>query len=186
MEQAHDVNQTQDTAIFGEGCFWCTEAFFQRLKGVISVTAGYGGGSLPNPTYDEVCSHKTGHIELAEIIYNPKIISYQTLLRVFFETHDPTSLDKQEYDEGPQYKSVIYYHNAQQEKIATFYKDKLDKSGAYDKPIVTVILPFKNFYPAEAEHQNFYNNHRFDVPYCQKIIQPKIDKFEKVFSTELK
>lgn len=174
-----------DTATFGEGCFWCTEAFFQRLKGVISVTSGYGGGFVENPSYEQVCDHSTGHIELARIVFDPTQITYDELLEVFWKTHDPTSLDRQGNDAGPQYKSIIYYHNPDQKEKAEHYKTELDKSGAWDKPIVTEIQPFKNFYPAENYHQNYYNDNP-NQGYCRFVIQPKVAKFEKVFKSKLK
>ncbi len=134
-----------ETADFGEGCFWCTEAFFQRLEGVYKVISGYGGGHVENPTYEQVCDKNTGHVELARIIYDPSKITYDELLEVFWKTHDPTTLDRQGNDAGPQYRSVVYYHTDEQKQKAEHYKEKLDKSGAFDKPIVTLIEPYKNF-----------------------------------------
>lgn len=176
---------TTDTATFGEGCFWCTEAFFQRLEGIISVTSGYGGGHVENPTYEQVCDKTTGHVELARIVYDPSKISYDELLEVFWKTHDPTTKDRQGNDVGPQYKSVIYYHSEEQKQKAEKYKAELDKSGAWDKPIVTTIEPFKNFYPAENYHQDYYNNNQ-QQGYCYFVIRPKLEKFEKVFKDKLK
>ncbi|HVZ25074.1 MAG TPA: peptide-methionine (S)-S-oxide reductase MsrA [Sediminibacterium sp.] len=174
-----------DTATFGEGCFWCTEAFFQRLKGVYKVVSGYGGGYVENPTYEQVCDHSTGHAELAQIIYDPSVISYDELLKVFWKTHDPTTLNQQGNDVGPQYRSVIFYMNNEQREKAEKYKTELDKSGAWDKPIVTAIEPFKNFYPAEQYHQNYYNDNP-NQGYCRFVIAPKVEKFEKVFKDLLK
>lgn len=174
-----------DTATFGEGCFWCTEAFFQRLNGVYKVISGYGGGHIENPTYEQVCDKNTGHVELCQIIYDPKQISYDELLEVFFKTHDPTSLNRQGNDEGPQYRSVIYYKTELEKNTANHYKTDLDKAGAYPKPIVTGIEPFKNFYPAEQYHQNYYNENQ-NQGYCRFVIQPKLEKFEKVFKNKLK
>jgi len=174
-----------DTATFGEGCFWCTEAFFQRLKGVVSVTSGYGGGFVENPTYEQVCDHSTGHIELARIVYDPSQVSFDELLEVFWKTHDPTTMDRQGNDAGPQYKSIIFYHTAEQKEKAEKYKAALDKSGAWDKPIVTEIAAFKNFYPAENYHQNYYNDNQ-NQGYCRYVIQPKLEKFEKIFKDKLK
>ena len=174
-----------DTAIFGEGCFWCTEAFFQKLEGVQQVISGYGGGFVENPTYEQVCDKNTGHVELARIIYDPSKITYDELLEVFWKTHDPTTLDRQGNDVGPQYKSVIYYENEVQRKKAEDYKAKLDKSGAWDRPIVTTIEAFKNFYPAENYHQNYYNDNK-NQGYCRFVIAPKLEKFEKVFRDKLK
>jgi peptide-methionine (S)-S-oxide reductase len=178
-------NIKTDTADFGEGCFWCTEAFFQRLNGVISVRSGYGGGHVENPTYEEVCDKTTGHAEIARIIFDPSIITYDELLEVFWKTHDPTTLNQQGADKGPQYRSVIFYHNNEQKEKAEKYKAALDRSGAWDKPIVTAIEPFKNYYPAENYHQNYYNDNQ-NQGYCRFVIQPKLEKFEKVFKAKLK
>ncbi|SJZ92863.1 peptide-methionine (S)-S-oxide reductase MsrA [Sediminibacterium ginsengisoli] len=174
-----------DTATFGEGCFWCTEAFFQRLDGVLKVVSGYGGGHVENPTYEEVCDKTTGHAELARIVYDPSKITYDELLEVFWKTHDPTTLNQQGNDVGPQYRSVIFYHNEEQKKKAESYKAKLDQSGAWDSPIVTAIEPFRNFYPAENYHQNYYNDNQ-GQGYCRFVIRPKLEKFEKVFKNKLK
>ncbi|MFZ5978485.1 MULTISPECIES: peptide-methionine (S)-S-oxide reductase MsrA [Hydrotalea] len=174
-----------DTAYFGEGCFWCTEAFFQRLKGVYEVNSGYGGGHVANPTYEQVCDKNTGHVELAQIIYDPNEVSFDELLEVFWKTHDPTTLNQQGADVGPQYRSVIFYTNEMQREKAEQYKAALDKSGAFNKPIVTAIDPFKNFYRAEQYHQNYYNNNG-DAAYCRFVIRPKLEKFEKVFKNKLK
>jgi len=173
-----------DTATFGEGCFWCTESFFQRLEGVYKVISGYGGGFVENPTYEQVCDKNTGHVELARIVFDPSKISYDELLEVFWKTHDPTTRDRQGNDVGPQYRSVIYYHNDEQKQKALHYKEKLDKSGAWDKPIITDIEPFKNFYPAENYHQNYYNDNQ-NQGYCRFVIAPKLEKFEKAFKDKL-
>ena len=174
-----------DTATFGEGCFWCTEAFFQRLNGVYHVLSGYGGGFVKNPTYEQVCDKNTGHAELARIVYDPTKISYDELLEVFWKTHDPTTKDQQGNDVGPQYRSVIFYHNEDQKQKAIHYKDVLNKSGAWDRPIVTEIEPFKDFYPAENYHQNYYNDNQ-NQGYCRFVIAPKLEKFEKAFKDKLK
>ncbi len=174
-----------DTATFGEGCFWCTEAFFQRLNGVHAVLSGYGGGFVENPTYEQVCDKTTGHAELARIIYDPSVITYDELLEVFWKTHDPTTRNQQGNDVGPQYRSVVFYHNEEQKQKALHYKEKLDKSGAWSSPIVTMIEPFKNFYPAENYHQNYYNDNQ-GQGYCRFVIAPKLEKFEKVFKDKLK
>lgn len=172
-------------ATFGSGCFWCTEAIFQKLKGVEKVESGYSGGKVKNPTYKEVCSGLTGHAEVVQITYDPNVISYDELLEVFWKTHDPTTLNKQGADEGTQYRSVIYYHNDDQKKLAESYKKKLDESGAFDKPIVTEITPFSAFYKAEDYHQNYFNLNG-SAPYCSYVIQPKVEKFKKVFKNKLK
>jgi peptide-methionine (S)-S-oxide reductase len=174
-----------DTATFATGCFWCTEAIFQELKGVLKATSGYSGGSVANPSYEEVCTGATGHAECLQIIYDPSIISFDELLEVFWESHDPTSLNRQGNDVGTQYRSAIFYHNAEQKQKAEHYKTELNKSGAYDKPIVTEITAYTKFYPAENYHQNYYNTHG-SQPYCAFVIRPKVEKFEKVFKNKLK
>lgn len=174
-----------DTATFGEGCFWCTEAFFQKLDGVYKVLSGYGGGFVENPTYEQVCDKTTGHAELCRIVYDPKKITYDELLEVFWKTHDPTTMNQQGNDVGPQYRSVIYYHNDAQKTKAEDYKEVLNKSGAWDSPIVTTIEPFKNFYPAENYHQNYYNDNQ-NQGYCRFVIAPKLEKFEKAFKNKFK
>lgn len=174
-----------DTATFGTGCFWCTEAVFQELKGVYKVTSGYSGGTVKNPTYEDVCSGTTGHAECLQIIYDPKVISFDELLEVFWESHDPTTLNRQGNDVGTQYRSVIFFHDAEQKRKAEEYKMKLDKSGAYNNPIVTEISPFNHFYAAEDYHQDYYRLHG-SQPYCTFVIRPKVEKFEKVFKNKLK
>jgi peptide-methionine (S)-S-oxide reductase len=174
-----------DTATFGEGCFWCTEAFFQQLDGVYKVLSGYGGGHVENPSYEQVCDKTTGHAELCRIVYDPKKITYDELLEVFWKTHDPTTLNQQGNDVGPQYRSVIFYHTEEQRKKAEHYKELLGKSGAWDKPIVTTIEPFLNFYPAENYHQNYYNDNQ-NQGYCRFVIAPKLEKFEKAFKGKIK
>jgi peptide-methionine (S)-S-oxide reductase len=175
----------QDTATFGTGCFWCTEAIFRELKGVLKVTSGYSGGHVVNPTYEQVCSKTTGHAEVIQVVYDPAEITYDELLEVFWKTHDPTTLNRQGNDIGPQYRSVVFFHSPVQEAKATKYKAELDKSGAFDKPIVTAVEPFKNFYSAEAYHQNYYANNQ-SQPYCYFVVRPKLEKFEKVFKNKLK
>jgi peptide-methionine (S)-S-oxide reductase len=174
-----------DTATFGTGCFWCTEAVFQELKGVEKVTSGYSGGKVVNPTYEQVCNGTTGHAECLQIIYDPKVISYDELLEVFWEVHDPPSLNRQGNDVGTQYRSVIFYHNAEQKQKAEHYKDELNKNKAYDKPIVSEITQFSKFYPAENYHQDYFRLHG-SQPYCSLVIRPKVEKFEKVFKAKLK
>jgi peptide-methionine (S)-S-oxide reductase len=173
------------TATFGSGCFWCTEAIFERLNGVVKVESGYSGGNVENPTYEEVCTGTTGHAEVTQITYDPSVISYDELLEVFWKTHDPTTLNRQGNDMGTQYRSVIFYHNEEQKKLAEKYKAELYKSGAWDNPIVTEISQFTNFYPAENYHQDYYNNNP-NQGYCAFVIAPKLEKFEKVFKDKLK
>jgi peptide-methionine (S)-S-oxide reductase len=179
------VNSNMEKATFGAGCFWCTEAIFERLNGIKSVVAGYAGGETKNPTYEEVCSGKTGHAEVCEIIFDPGIISYKELLEIFWKTHDPTTLNRQGNDVGTQYRSVIFYHNDQQKKLAEFYKQELDKSGAWENPIVTEISPADNFYPAEEYHQDYFEKNPYQG-YCAFVIAPKVEKFEKIFKDKLK
>ena len=177
--------ETTDTATFGAGCFWCTEAVFQELKGVLKVTSGYSGGHVANPTYEQVTSKTTGHAEVTQIVYNPEQISFDELLEVFWKTHDPTTPNRQGADVGPQYRSAIFYHSASQKELAEKYKAELDKSGAFNAPIVTEINAFKAFYAAEDYHQNFYANNP-NYGYCSYVIKPKLDKFRKVFQEKLR
>lgn len=172
-------------ATFGSGCFWCTEAIFLQVKGVEKVESGYSGGKVKNPTYKEVCSGLTGHAEVIQVHYDSTLISYDELLEIFWKTHDPTTLNKQGADEGTQYRSVVYYHDDDQKKAAEYYKEKLDKSGAFNNPIVTEISPYTVFYKAEDYHQNYYNLNG-SAPYCSYVIQPKVEKFKKVFAEKLK
>ena len=175
-----------DTATFGTGCFWCTEAIFEELDGVVKVTSGYSGGTLKNPGYEDVSSGETGYAECVEIVYDPEKISYDELLEVFWKVHDPTTLNRQGADVGTQYRSVIFYHNDAQKQKAAMYKEELDKSGAFNNPIVTTLEPFTEFYPAEDYHQEYYANNKNKNPYCQIVIRPKLEKFEKVFKDKLR
>ena len=181
----NNISVKTDTATFGQGCFWCAEAIFERVKGVESVISGYAGGHSPNPSYEQVCNGNTGHAEVVQIIYDPDIISYDDLLKIFWKTHDPTTLNKQGADVGEQYRSIILYHNEQQKEKAEYYKKELDKSGAWDKPIVTQIVPFTKFYNAEDYHQNYFEKNP-NQGYCSFVIAPKVEKFEKVFKDKLK
>ncbi len=167
------------------GCFWCTEAIFQRIKGVTKVESGYSGGKVANPSYEDVCTGLTGHAEVIQLTFDPSVISYKDLLEVFWKMHDPTTLNKQGADEGTQYRSVIFYHNAEQKALAAAYKADLNKQKVYPNPIVTAIEPYKNFYVAEDYHQNYYKLNS-SKPYCRLVIQPKVDKLEKVFKQKLK
>jgi peptide-methionine (S)-S-oxide reductase len=180
------VGDQTDTATFATGCFWCTEAVFEELNGVLSVTSGYSGGNVPNPTYKEVCTGETGHAECVQVVYEPNKITYDELLEVFFEVHDPTSLNRQGADIGTQYRSAIFYHDNAQKQKAEYYKNELNKSGAYDKAIVTEIASFSKFYPAEDYHQEYYENNKSSNPYCSVVIRPKLEKFQKVFAKKLK
>lgn len=174
-----------EKATFGMGCFWCSEAVFERVKGVETVVSGYAGGKTSNPTYEEVCSGSTGFAESIQITYDPAVITYDELLEIFWKTHDPTTLNRQGNDIGTQYRSVIFCHKEEQKKVAEEYKEKLDKSGAWDDPIVTEIVPFTNFYSAEDYHQDYYANNPHQG-YCAYVISPKVEKFEKVFKDKLK
>ena len=174
-----------ETATFGTGCFWCTEAIFQQLEGVAKVTSGYSGGHIVNPTYEQVCDKKTGHAECLNIEYDKTKISFDELLAVFWQSHDPTTLNRQGNDVGPQYRSAIFYHNEEQKQKAEKYKEELNKSGAYNDPIVTEITPFKNFYPVEKYHQDYYINNP-EQSYCYYVVRPKVEKFQKVFKDKLK
>jgi peptide-methionine (S)-S-oxide reductase len=174
-----------ETATFGAGCFWCVDAVFSELKGVSSVMPGYAGGSVKNPTYKEVCTGITGHAEVAQIIFDPKVISYPELLEVFWMTHDPTTLNRQGADVGTQYRSAIFYQSEQQKKEAEFYKQKLTDEKVFPNPIVTEIVPLEVFYPAENYHNDYYENNP-DQGYCRMVIRPKVDKFKKAFAHKLK
>jgi peptide-methionine (S)-S-oxide reductase len=172
-------------ATFGGGCFWCVEAVFQQLEGVISVQSGYAGGTVDNPTYKQVCSGTTGHAEVCQIRYDPAKISFDELLEAFWKVHDPTTLNQQGADVGTQYRSVIFYHDDQQRAEAEKRKQELDASGAWTDPIVTEISPLIKFYPAEDYHQNYFRTNP-QQGYCQFVIRPKLEKFEKVFASKLK
>jgi len=170
----------EQTATLAGGCFWCTEAVFKRLKGVISVMPGYAGGSVPNPTYEQVSTGDTGYAEATQTTFDPAVISYATILDVFWAAHDPTTLNRQGNDVGTQYRSVIFYHDEKQKKIAEESKKQLAESGKYKSPVVTEITEFTNFYPAEKEHLDFYDRNR-EYGYCRLVIDPKIQKFYKDF-----
>jgi peptide-methionine (S)-S-oxide reductase len=165
-----------ETATLGGGCFWCMEAVFERLPGVISVTSGFAGGHTPNPTYQKVCTETTGHAEVAQIKFDPAKISYAKLLDVFWQAHDPTTLNRQGADVGTSYRSIILYHDAEQKKIAEESKREAQKN--FKHHIVTEIVPFTKFYPAEGYHQEYYDNNS-SAPYCQMVIAPKLEKLEK-------
>lgn len=172
-------------ATFGGGCFWCTEAVFQEVEGVHSVVSGYAGGHLANPSYEQVCSGRSGHAEVIQVEYDPDVVSYTDLLEIFWKTHDPTTLNRQGNDVGPQYRSVVFTHDDAQRQEAERLKSELDASGAFPRPIVTEIVPLDRFYPAEAYHQDYFRSNP-DQGYCQFIIAPKMDKFRKVFPEKRK
>ncbi|MCW5898508.1 MAG: peptide-methionine (S)-S-oxide reductase MsrA [Flavobacteriales bacterium] len=182
---AQDPGTPLDTIVFGAGCFWCVEAVFLELRGVHSVEPGYMGGHKPNPTYKEVCTGNTGHAEVARVAFDPRVITVDELLEVFWATHDPTTLDRQGADVGSQYRSVIFHSDEEQRTKAEAYKEALDRSGAYEAPIVTQVVPASVFYPAEDYHRNYYALNG-DQGYCRMVIRPKLEKFRKVFADRLK
>jgi peptide-methionine (S)-S-oxide reductase len=174
-----------ELATFGAGCFWCVEAVFQQLDGVVSVESGYSGGSVTDPTYEQVSTGATGHAEVCQIRYDPSKISYWELLEVFWKIHDPTTLNRQAGDVGTQYRSVVFYHDDEQRTLAEKSKRELDASGAWANPIVTEIVPFTAFYKAEDYHQNYYRNHPQQA-YCTAVVRPKLEKFREVFKGKLR
>lgn len=174
-----------ETATLGAGCFWCVEAVFQDLKGVHSVVSGYAGGTVVNPTYQQVCTGNTGHAEVIQITFDPEVISFADLLYVFWRTHDPTTLNRQGPDVGTQYRSAIFYHNEDQKAVAEKSKQETDASGLWPNPIVTEVTPLDSFYPAEEYHQDYYRQNR-NQPYCRMVIDPKVRKFRKEFQHKLK
>ena len=186
LGQGHGTDEDKlGSATFASGCFWCTEAIFQRVNGVAAVTSGYTGGHIKNPSYREVSNGTTGHAEAVLISYDPSVISYTELLEIFFTTHDPTTLNRQGADVGTQYRSAIFYHNEEQRTIAAGVIEKLNTSEAWDDPVVTELAPAGEFYPAEDYHQEYFNNNR-TAPYCNFVIVPKLEKLKKVFSDKLK
>ncbi|MFM8744712.1 MAG: peptide-methionine (S)-S-oxide reductase MsrA [Cytophagales bacterium] len=174
-----------EVATFGAGCFWCTEAVFLNVEGVIKVVSGYTGGNVKNPSYREVCTGLTGHAEVTQITFDPSVVTFEELLEVFWNTHDPTTLNKQGADEGTQYRSAVFYGNENQKNIAEAYKKQLDASHAYKNPIVTEITTLGPFYPAEDYHQNYYALNS-NQGYCQYVIRPKLEKFKKQFTDKMK
>ncbi|GAB4239364.1 MAG: peptide-methionine (S)-S-oxide reductase MsrA [Ekhidna sp.] len=173
-----------EIATFGSGCFWCSEAIFSRLKGVVKVKSGYAGGHKKNPTYEEVCGGTTGHAEVVQITFDPDIISYPELLEVFWKTHDPTTLNRQGNDVGTQYRSAVFYHSDDQKALAESFKSKLEEAKVWEDPIVTEIVPISNFYEAENYHDDYFNKNG-SQPYCAFVVAPKVEKFKKVFEDKL-
>ncbi|MEX0794757.1 MAG: peptide-methionine (S)-S-oxide reductase MsrA [Pirellulaceae bacterium] len=178
-------SNSNSVATFGGGCFWCTEAVFAELKGVHRVTSGYSGGKLENPTYEDICRGDTGHAEVIQIEYDPAEVTFEDLLEVFFQTHDPTTLNRQGNDVGTQYRSVIFYHDEDQQKTAQRFIEQLTESKAFASPIVTELSPAPHFYPAEQYHQNYLPQNPGN-PYCMMVVRPKVDKFRKQFANRLK
>jgi peptide-methionine (S)-S-oxide reductase len=174
-----------ELATFGAGCFWCTEAVFQNVKGVSKVVSGYAGGKVKNPTYREICTGLTGHAEVTQITFDPSKVSFEELLEVFWNTHDPTTLNRQGADEGTQYRSVVFYHTDEQRKAAENYKSQLEASKVFKNPIVTEISPLADYYPAENYHQNYFELNP-NQSYCQYVVRPKVEKFKKQFHSKLK
>ncbi|MBN1873683.1 MAG: peptide-methionine (S)-S-oxide reductase MsrA [Anaerolineae bacterium] len=177
--------QIYEMTTLAGGCFWCLEAIFDQLNGVIHVESGYAGGTVPNPTYEQVCSGKTGHAEVVQITFDPNIITYQEILDIFFNIHDPTTLNRQGADVGTQYRSAIFYHSETQKDIAKGLIETLDQAGRWPTRIVTEVIPFTVFYEAEMYHQEYYQHH-LEQPYCQLVVAPKVDKFQQYFETKLK
>jgi peptide-methionine (S)-S-oxide reductase len=190
MHNTNDIeNNSSDnnveTATLANGCFWCSEAVFQRLKGVKSILPGYAGGTVKNPSYQQVCTGTTGHTESIQIKFDPNVISFEKILDIFWHTHDPTTLNRQGNDVGTQYRSAVFYHDQNQKKIAEDSKKDLSQKGIYKDPIVTEITPFTNFYVAENYHKNYYQNHSSE-PYCSFVINPKIDKLFEQYRNQIK
>ncbi len=176
---------TIQTATLGGGCFWCTEAVFSELKGVEKVQSGYSGGTVPNPTYEQVCTGRTGHAEVAQITFNPTVISYKEILQIFFTVHDPTTLNRQGADVGTQYRSVIFYHNEEQRMIAEQVVKEIEDAKIWDAPIVTQLAPFETFYKAEDYHQEYFKQNPYQS-YCQVVVAPKVAKFRAHYRAKLK
>ncbi len=179
------MNGKLETATLGAGCFWCVEAVFQSLKGVEHVVSGYAGGHVANPLYEQVCMGNTGHAEAVQITFDPEVISFDDILAVFWRTHDPTTKNRQGHDSGPQYRSVIFCHSEEQRITAEKSRREMDASGSWPAPIVTEIVPYTNFYPADARHRDYFLNHPEEA-YCQVVIEPKIDKLRKNFPGKVK
>ncbi|MFB5599925.1 MAG: peptide-methionine (S)-S-oxide reductase MsrA [Nitrososphaeraceae archaeon] len=178
-------NSEIELATLANGCFWCTEAIFKQIKGVKSILPGYTGGVIDNPSYEEVCTGKSGHAEAIQIEFDPKVTSFEKILDIFWNTHDPTTLNRQGNDVGTQYRSAIFYHNELQKEIAENSKRDIEDKNIYKDPIVTEIVPFKKFYVAEDYHKDYYNKH-MDAPYCNFVIYPKLDKLYKKYGNEIK
>ena len=185
QQKSQELEGKLETATFGAGCYWCVEAVFQRLEGVKQVESGFMGGEVANPSYEAVCSGRTGHAEVCQLKFDPEEITFAELLEVFWKTHDPTTLNRQGADVGTQYRSAVFYHSDEQKRLAEEWKAKLDEAGVFSGPIVTEISPADTFYKAKADHQNYYNNNS-NQGYCRLVITPKIDKLEKVFADKLK
>jgi len=183
-ESGHSTDAESATATFGAGCFWCTEAVFRRVNGVHSTVSGYSGGHIAHPTYEQVCSGITGHSEVVQVMFDPKVVSYAELLEVFWRSHDPTTADRQGHDVGSQYRSVIFYHSDRQRELAERYKRMINDAGVYAQPLVTEIVPFTVFYAASSDHQDYYARNARQ-PYCQAVIGRKLSRLKAVFGDRL-
>jgi len=179
------MNQKNEKATLAGGCFWCLEAIYKKVKGVKEVIPGYSGGQTKSPTYEQVCSDTTGHAEAIQITFEPDVISYVEILKIFWQIHNPTTLNRQGHDIGSQYRSVIFYHNEEQRKIAEKSKKDLQDAHIWPDPIVTEIIPVDEFYPAEEYHKNYFRNHP-ESGYCQLVVRPKVEKFKKTFQNYFK
>jgi peptide-methionine (S)-S-oxide reductase len=179
------MKKLTEMATLGGGCFWCLEAVVEQLRGVERIESGYAGGSLPQPSYAQVCTGSTGHAEVVQVTFDPAVITYSEILDVFFAIHDPTTLNRQGADTGTQYRSVIFYHSPEQQRLAEQRLAQLNASGTWDRPLVTELLPFQAFYPAEDYHQGYYRGHP-SQPYCQAVISPKVAKFRRQFAAKLR
>ena len=185
MGSANAQSKGLQKATFGMGCFWCSEALFQRLNGVTNVKSGFEGGNVANPSYEDVCTGATGHAEVIEVTYDPAKIKYDELLEIFWKSHDPTTLNRQGADVGTQYRSVVFYHNEEQKALAEKYKKELNDTKAFGKPVVTAINKASTFYVADGYHQDYFNKNG-NQPYCRLVILPKVEKLEKIFKAKLK
>jgi peptide-methionine (S)-S-oxide reductase len=184
-ERRSSDQRSLEVATLGGGCFWCLEAVFEQLRGVKEVVSGYSGGEVPNPTYEQVCTGRTGHAEVVQVTFDPQVISYREILEVFFDVHDPTTLNRQGADVGPQYRSVILYHSPRQKDVAEAVIQQLNEAGIWDKPIVTEVEPYEAFYRAEAYHQRYFEQNPRQ-PYCRAVVAPKVAKFRKHYGFRLK
>lgn len=179
------MSTNYEIATLGGGCFWCLEAVFDELQGVAEVVSGYAGGNVPNPSYEQVCSGSTGHAEVVQLNFDPQVITFRQVLEVFFSIHDPTTLNRQGYDVGTQYRSVIFYHSPEQQETARQVMDELGAAGLWERPIVTQVVPFTTFYPAEDYHQEYFRHNPY-AGYCQAVVAPKVAKFRQKFLHRLK
>jgi len=184
-DQFSSSPKDREVATLGGGCFWCIEAVFDELKGVERVESGYSGGTLPNPTYEQVCSGRTGHAEVLQVRFDPQALTFRELLEVFFRVHDPTTLNRQGADVGPQYRSAIFYHSPEQKAVAEQVIKEIEAANTWDRPIVTEVVPLKAFYKAEDYHQEYFRLHG-EQPYCSYVIAPKMSKFRKEYREKLK